>query len=94
MAVMPPLVWAVGLALLIAVAVLRPNPVILIIAILGATETWRLWRARRSDDPEQRAYYAVSPRARLAIGLVYIGLAAALAFGMDATHLVRTFADA
>jgi hypothetical protein len=30
----------------------------------------------------------------VAVAAVYLGLAIALAFGMDATHVVRTFADA
>jgi hypothetical protein len=35
----------------------------------------------------------VKPATRVAVAAVYVGLAAALALGMDATHVVRDFAD-
>jgi Zn-dependent protease len=93
MAAMAPWMWFVGFAALIALAIFFPNPIILLILVFGGMETWRRWRARRHGDEEQQAYYRVSPRARLAVAAVYLGLAAALVLGMDATHVVRTFAD-
>jgi len=93
MAAMAPWMWFVGFAGLIALAIFFPNPIILLILVFGGMETWRRWRARRHGDEAQQAYYRVSPRARLAVAAVYLGLAAALVLGMDATHVVRTFAD-
>ncbi len=90
MAAMSPWMWLAGLAGMIALAIAFPNPVILIIAALAAYETWRRWRERRSGGPEQRVYYRVSPRSRLLVAAVYLGLVAALVVGMSAAHLPRT----
>jgi hypothetical protein len=54
-------------------------------------ELWRRWRGRNSD--EGRRYYTVKPAVRWRIALLYVGLAVALAVGMDATHLERDFSD-
>jgi Zn-dependent protease len=93
MAAMAPWMWFAGFAGLVVVALLFHNPIILIILIFAAMETWRRWKLRRSGDPEQEAYYRVPPAARLAVAVVYIGLVAALSYGMHATHLTRTFGD-
>ena len=45
-------------------------------------ETWRRWKLRGTRSLEQAAYYRVSPRNRLLVGAVYIGLIVALAIGM------------
>jgi hypothetical protein len=41
--------------------------------------------------PQMREYYRVRPKQRLLIGVLYFGLAAALAVGMHATHVPQTF---
>jgi Zn-dependent protease len=94
MAAMAPWMWFLGFALLVGLMFVFPNPVILIIVLLGAFETWRRWKARRSGNEEERAYYRVSPRARLAVGAVYLGLIALLVLGMAETHVERTLEDA
>ena len=48
-------------------------------------ETWRRWKLRKRALAEQAAYYRVSPRNRLLVGAVYIGLIAVLALGMEHT---------
>jgi Zn-dependent protease len=90
MAAMAPWMWFVGFAALVAVTILFPNPILLIILLFGGMETWRRWRQRRDGSEEQRAYYRVTPRARLVIAAVYVGLIVALAVGMDLSHLPRT----
>ncbi|HLI58956.1 MAG TPA: site-2 protease family protein [Solirubrobacteraceae bacterium] len=90
MAAMSPWMWCVGFAATVALAVAFPNPVIIIIAIVAALETWRRLRARRSGDPDAAAYYRVSPRGRALVALTYLGLVALLVLGMHATHLHRT----
>jgi Zn-dependent protease len=90
MAALAPWMWLVGLGALIAVALLFPNPILLIILFFGGLETWRRWRARKTRSLEQAAYYRVSPRNRMLVGLVYIGLVVALALGMDAAHILST----
>jgi Zn-dependent protease len=90
MAAMAPWMWFVGFAGMIALAVVFPNPIILIIVVFAAFETWRRWKQRRAGGAEQEAYYRVSPRNRVLVALTYLTLIALLVVGMDATHLPRT----
>jgi Zn-dependent protease len=84
-AALHPALWAVGLAGLVVLAFLRPNPILLIVLVVGAIELASRWR-RRGDD-----YYRVAPARRAIVAVTYIGLAALLAVGMTATHVPRTF---
>jgi Zn-dependent protease len=91
MAALTPWMWLVGYALLIAATLAFPSPIMLLILLFGGMETYRRWKARKT--PEGKRYHRVNGRQRAAIAAVYLGLAIALAFGMDATHVVRTFSD-
>jgi Zn-dependent protease len=84
-----PALWLVGLVGLAALAWLRPNPILILVLVLGGLELWNRWHARHT--PESRAYYRVPPLKRLAVGAVYLGLAAFLAFAMHETHVPRDF---
>ncbi len=90
MAAMSPWMWFLGLGLMAVLAFTFPNPVILLILLFAALETYRRWKGRRSGEEGNAAYYRVSPGARLAVGLVYVGLIAACAIGMDATFIDRS----
>ncbi|HWE15218.1 MAG TPA: site-2 protease family protein [Solirubrobacteraceae bacterium] len=90
MAAMTPWMWFAGLGGIIVLAFVFPNPIILIIAVFAAYETYRRWQRRRAGGVEQQSYYRVSPRDRLLVGAVYLALVALLVIGMDATHLPRT----
>jgi Zn-dependent protease len=90
MAAMTPWMWFLGCAGIVALAFVFPNPIIIIIALLALWETYRRWQQRRTGGLEQRTYYRVSPRARLLVGAVYLGLVALLVVGMSITHLPRT----
>ena len=90
MAAMTPWMWFAGFAGIVVLAFVFPNPIILIIAVFAAFETYRRWQQRRSGGLAQQAYYRVSPRGRLLVGAVYLGLVALLVVGMDVTHLPRT----
>ena len=92
MAAMSPALWFVGFAGIAALAIWRPNPILFLILLFGGMETWRRWKARK--DPEHQDYYRVSKRNRILVGVVYLGLVAALIVGMDVTHLARDFGDA
>jgi Zn-dependent protease len=92
MAALSPWMWFAGFGLLIAAALFFPSPIMILILLLGGMETLRRWRARKS--PQSEAYHRVPRNHRIAVALVYVGLAIALAVGMHATHLVRTFSDA
>jgi Zn-dependent protease len=92
MAALSPWMWLVGFALLVAAAIVYPNPIIFLILVFGAIETYRRFKTRK--HPQNEAYYKVPARTRLLIAAVYIGLAIALVLAMDATHLSRVFSDA
>jgi Zn-dependent protease len=94
MAAMAPWMWFAGLLAMLVLAFTYPNPIILLIALLAAFETWRRWRSLRSGDDTVRAYYRVPPLHRALVAAVYLGLIALLVVGMDATHVARTFGDA
>jgi Zn-dependent protease len=89
MAAMAPWMWIVGLAAMVVLAVLFPNPIILLILLFAAMETWRRFQARRRGGEAEAAYYQVTRRQRLAVAAVYIGLIVVLVIGMDITHIAR-----
>jgi len=91
MAALSPWMWGVGFAGMVGLTVVFPNPVMLLILVFGGMESWRRFKAR--NTPESKAYHAVPGRTRAVIAMVYLGLAAALAFGMYETFLERDFDD-
>ena len=93
MAALSPWMWFVGFFGIVLMAFLLPNPIIIVIAVLGGYETYRRWKALRSGDEKVKSYYKVSPRNRALVAIVYLGLIALLVVGMDATHVARTFND-
>jgi Zn-dependent protease len=84
-----PALWGVGLAGLVALEIYRPNPILLFILVLGGLELWRRWQTRK--HPQFARYYRVRPWQRAVVFLVYVGLAAFLAFAMHETHVPRSF---
>ena len=90
MAAMAPWMWFVGLGAVAALLFIAPNFILLIILLFGGMEVWRRWQARKTRSLEQAAYYRVSPRNRLIVGLVYVGLIAVLAFGMAESHILTS----
>jgi Zn-dependent protease len=91
MAALTPWMWFAGYGLLVGATFVFPSPIMLLILLFGGMETWRRWKARKS--PEAQEYHRVRPRARILVALVYLGLAAVLAFATNATHLQRDFGD-
>jgi Zn-dependent protease len=91
MAALSPWMWFVGFATLVALMFVFPNPIILLIVLFGAMETWRRWNERKS--PAGQEYYRVAPRHRLMVAAVYIALIALLVVGMADTHIERNFGD-
>jgi Zn-dependent protease len=84
-----PGVWIVGLAGLGVLAYLYPNPILLIVLVLGAMEAWQRWRSR--NVPAAVSYYSIRPWQRAAVAVVYLGLAVFLVIAMNATHVPRHF---
>jgi Zn-dependent protease len=91
MAALSPTLWFVGYGLLVAATIAFPNPVMILVLLLGGVETWRRWRERKT--PEAQAFHRVPTRVRIAVATVYLGLALALAVGMQATFIERDFGD-
>jgi len=91
MAALSPSLWFVGYALLVAATIAFPNPVMLLVLLLGGFETWRRWQAR--NTPEAREFHRVPRRTRIVIAALYLGLVAALAVGVDLTFIERDFGD-
>jgi Zn-dependent protease len=90
MAAMAPWMWFVGFGLMVLAVFLFPNPILILFLLFGGMETWRRWKLRGTGEEGNEAYYRVTPRQRLLVGLVYVGLIALLALGMDATFLDRS----
>jgi len=90
MAAMAPWMWFLGFGAMVALLFVFPNPILILILLLGGMETWRRWRQRRSGEEGNAAYYRVKPAHRLAVGVVYVGLVILLAIGMDATFIDRS----
>jgi Zn-dependent protease len=88
-AALHPALWFAGFLGLLALVIYRPNPILILILLFAGSELWRRWQMRRV--PQMREYYRVRPLQRLSIGLLYFGLAAALAVGMHATHVPHSF---
>jgi Zn-dependent protease len=91
MAALSPWMWFVGFAILVGFMIVFPNPILLLILLIGGLDLWRRWRQHRAGEAGD--YYRVSPRARVLVALVYVGLIGLLAFGMSQTHIERDFGD-
>ena len=48
-----PALWLAGLVLLLGLTILAPNPILILILVLGALESWRRWRERRRPRPRR-----------------------------------------
>jgi Zn-dependent protease len=93
MAALSPWMWFAGLFAFALLAFVAPNPIIVIILVLGAFDTYKRFKAYRAGGAEVRRYYRVPRRQRLMVLAVYLGLIAVLVVGMDLTHLARDFND-
>jgi Zn-dependent protease len=82
-----PVLWFVGLVGLVALTIVAPNPILILVLLLGGMDVWQRWKMRA--HPEQQAYYRIAPWQRAVVGVTYLGLAASLAVGMSATHIEK-----
>ena len=90
MAAMAPWMWFLGFGAMVALFFVFPNPILILILLLGGFETYRRWKQRKQGEEGNAAYYEVSPAHRLAVAAVYVGLIAGLAVGMDLTFVDRS----
>jgi Zn-dependent protease len=91
MAALSPWVWAFGYAGLVALTFAFPNPIMILILLLGGMETYKRFKAR--NTPEAKAFHNVPRSTRIGVAVVYLGLAALLTLGMSETFLERDFDD-
>jgi Zn-dependent protease len=82
-----PGLWLVGLLALVGLTIVAPNPILILILVLGGLESWRRWKHRHA--PQSEAYYRVTPTRRLVTGIAYIVLAALLTLGMSGSYVER-----
>jgi Zn-dependent protease len=86
-AALHPAFWFVGLLMIVGLVVLNPNPLLLIIVLLGGLDLWQRWRSRG----ENVEYYRLETWQRATVGVVYLGLAVVLGLAMSATYVERDF---
>jgi Zn-dependent protease len=89
-AALSPYVWLLGVFGMVVLVLTVPNPIIILIALLGIWETYRRFQQFRSGDPAVAQYYSIARRDRILIGATYFVLIVALVLAMDVTHLERT----
>jgi len=90
MAALSPWMWFVGLFVMTVVTFAIPNPILILILLLAAYETYRRWKARKAGGEEVASYYKVKPAHRLMILAVYLGLIVVCAAGMALTFVERS----
>ena len=91
MAALSPWVWFAGFAGLLMLTFFFPNPILLLVILFGGIESWRRWKAR--NTPESRKFHDIPTRTRVAVAVVYLGLAALLAVGVAETYFERDLSD-
>jgi Zn-dependent protease len=92
MAAMAPWMWFAGFGVMLAFFVVFPNPILVLILLLGGMETWRRWKTRKEGLEGNQAYYRVRPAHRLLVATAYVALIAVCAVGMDLTFVDRSSA--
>jgi Zn-dependent protease len=89
-AALSPWVWLLGVFGMVVLVLTFPNPIIILIAVLGLWETYRRFKELRQGGEAVEKYYAIPRRDRIMIGATYLALVIVLAIAMDLTHLERT----
>jgi hypothetical protein len=62
-----------------------------LILLIGGWESWKRWKNR--NTPESREFHDIPRRTRVLVAITYLGLVAALAFGVSETFLEKSFDD-
>jgi Zn-dependent protease len=84
-AIISPRVWLVGAPLLVALALWRPSPMLILVAILALPHVMAAWR----HDPKKAAtaaYYSAPLSEKLEYGALYLGMTALLAIMTYEVH--------
>lgn len=78
-----PWLWVVGTVIMLLLMIAHFNFLLLLIFLFSLPGLFSLFR-KKSD--EEARYFEVEPGQRLAMGILYFGLAGALAYAMKASH--------
>jgi Zn-dependent protease len=89
MAALAPVMWFVGLGLMVLLALTFGSPLVFFFAVIAAFDVYHRWTQLRKGGEQTQKYYRVSRRNRVLIAVVYLGLIAVLVAGMDATFVAR-----
>ena len=89
MAALAPVMWFVGLGLMVVLALTFGSPLVFFFAVIAAFDVYHRWTQLRKGGEQTQKYYRVSRRNRVLIAAVYLGLIAVLVAGMDATFVAR-----
>ena len=82
-----PLMWLIGIPVLIFIALRYPNPIVIIFVILGAFQAYRLWKSPNKE------YFAVSRSTRITFATLYFGLMIVLGLVMSWIHGLHSAAN-
>jgi Zn-dependent protease len=82
-----PAFWLIGIAGIAGLLLLRPNVILILIAVIGGLDAWRRWREYRRGDAAARTYYQVSPMRRVVVGVTFLALLALFAIGMEVSFV-------
>jgi len=82
--VLSPWLWVAGVVIMGAMAVMRPNFIIIVILVMSLPRLWTLFRGKTD---EEKRYFEATPGQRWTMAGLYFGLVALLALGMHHTHL-------
>lgn len=78
-----PRIWLAGMALALVFVVTHPSPVLLLVLVFGAMETFARWRSRH----EENEYYDLEPSLRRRTAVAYTACLVGALVGMDLTHV-------
>jgi Zn-dependent protease len=83
--VLSPRIWFAGVPVLVGVFVVRPSPLLIVMAILAIPQLQRAWRYDASL-PENMRYYGIAPEVKLTYAFYYLALLVFLALMTFGVH--------
>jgi len=86
-AILSPRIWLIGAPLMLLMLFWRPNPLLLLMAVLAVPSLIKAWKYD-PRAPENLAYYGTATAIRIEYGLFYLGLAVFLAIMTHDVHMM------
>lgn len=85
-AIISPVVWLMGVPLLVALFFYHPSPMLLLVALLAYPQLVQAWKHLRHGPGEASAYYETPLNTRLNYGVMYLGMIAFLSMMTYSLH--------